>query len=221
MNAKNTSIINIIAKNSYGETLYVESISKNLSKYTNINDIGKYIEEKLKWPKCTICRYDKVTQQLLLVYDAVAKKGEIDWNLDTSSIHIDQAVERMDDGIVTIIVICFEGCVGLGCAPESIVTMIEFLRLLAYPILAVYNYIFPFHIMSKKYKISKDFIKDTITIRKNWNVGFISVEDFCYKKIIERSIMKKLGYRKIGQKWNTEINLREKMPEVIIRGDYK
>lgn len=60
---------------------------------------------------------------------------------------------------------------------------------------------------------------DTIKHCKTWRLGFISTEEFKYKKIIEYSIMRKLGYKKTGDKWVINSMERLKYPFEITRED--
>ena len=212
--------LNIIAKNPYGETIYAESLSKNLNSFNKVEDVGQYLREKMTWPDCVICEYDKSTQQLLLVHDAISKKGQINWNLMTGEISIEKAFDAVKNRSITIIGICFEEAPGFGCGPDTILNIIEFLKMVTWLFLAVYNYIFPFKTMSKKYRINESYIKDTILVRESWDKGFLSIDNFRYKNIIERSIMRKLGYRIINKKWvNNYPGRRFKFPNEIIKGE--
>lgn len=60
---------------------------------------------------------------------------------------------------------------------------------------------------------------DTIKHCKTWRLGFISTEEFKHKKIVEYSIMKKLGYKKVGDKWVASGIERQKYPFEITRED--
>lgn len=216
----NKKSLNIIAKNPYGETIYAESITKDLNKFKTIEDTGRYLKKKMTWPACVICKYDKSTQQSLLVHDAFSKKGQIDWNLRTEEMNIETAFNASQNHTITIIGICFEKALGLGCTADTILNIIDFLKLIAWFFVAIYSYVFPFRTMHKKYKVNENYVKDTIKISNRWNKGFLSTDNFRHKKIIEYSIMRKLGYRAVDGKWiNDRSELRFKFPDEIVKGE--
>ena len=47
-------------------------------------------------------------------------------------------------------------------------------------------------------------IKETILLGQQWKIGFISSEEIKNKKLIEKSIMKKLGYKLKESNWIKE-----------------
>ena len=200
--------INIIAENPYGKTIYAESVCYDSKKYKKLEDISEYIKKKLKWPDCVICKYDNYTQQSMLVCDAISKNGSINWLLPFWEIDIIDAFGKTSDDMISVIAVCFEWTPGLGAGPDTILALIEFLKafieflkILGYLFFAVYYFFFPYKLLLKKYKVNEIFVKDTIKIRTEWDKGFISIDNFRYKNVIEYSIMKKLGYKKVGDKW--------------------
>ena len=218
-NRNRIKTINIIAKNPYGEVTYAESVRFDSKKYKKLEDISEYIKKKLKWPDCVICKYDKYTQQSILVCDAISKNGSINWSLPFWEIDIKDAFGKTSDDMISVIAVCFEWAPGLGAGPDTILTFIEFLKILGYLFFAVYYFFFPYKLLLKKYKVNEIFIKDTIKKRTEWNKGFISIDNFLYKNVIEYSIMKKLGYKKASNKWVISSIERLKYPFEIIAED--
>lgn len=216
----NKPIINIIVKNKYGETINVESIT-NTSKLKTTEDAGNYIMKKMKWPVCFDCGYDKAIQQRLLVRDAESKQGSIDWLLRTDDFSISEALAASFNNSVTLIVICYEQFPELGCLDDAFSLLEYFLKLVFVIVSLLYNYFSPYKQLMKEYKVDKSFINDTIKLRRHWDKGFISSRKIRFKGVIERSIMKKLGYRIINGRWTVknDIDIRFKFPYEIMRGE--
>lgn len=173
----------------------------------------------MKWPDCVICEYDKYTQQSMLVCDAISKNGSINWSLPFWEIDIKDAFAKTSDDMISVIAVYFERAPGLGAGPDTILTFIEFLKILGYLFFAVYYFFFPYKLLLKKYKVNEIFVKDTIKIRTEWNKGFISIDNFRYKNVIEYSIMKKLGYKVVDKKWVNHMVSRYKLPGEIVKGE--
>jgi hypothetical protein len=211
--------INIIAKNPYGETVYAESVCYDPKKYKKFEDISKHVKKKLKWPDCVICEYDKYTQQSMLVCDAVSKNGSINWSLPFWKIDIEDAFKKTSGNMISVIAVCFEKAPGLGAGPDTILTIIEFLKILGYLFFAIYYFFFPYKLLLKEFKVNEIFAKDTIKMRMKWNKGFISIDNFRYKNVIEHSIMKKLGYEVVDKKWVNHMINRCKLPNEIVKGE--
>ena len=59
----------------------------------------------------------------------------------------------------------------------------------------------PFKELNKEYHVGENMIKETILLGDKWQIGFISSEEIKNKKLIEKSIMRKLGYKKQENNW--------------------
>ena len=213
-------VINIIAKNPYGETFFVESIEYKASKYKSMDDIRRELSQKLKWPKAIICEYDKNTQEALLVYDAHKKDGKIDWRAYFEEIGLDEVFAATSKKPVTIIAVCYKEAPGLGDEIGEVLNLVEFIKILAYIFVAFYYFIRPFSLLDKKYNVNENFVCGTIRRNRKWKSGFISADNFRFKWIVERSIMQKIGYKKIGKEWVSTIERPYMLPQDIAKENY-
>lgn len=208
--------INVIAKDSYGEIIYVESFPNN--DFKKVEDIGKYLQKKMKWPKSVICGYTRISQQRLLVQDAFSRNGKINWLLETEKVDIEKVALASPSNTVNVVVVCLKSPPGLGCALETALRVMG-LKALFWLFLVIHSYLSPFRTLMKKYGVDEDFVKGTIKMRKEWDRGFISIDSFQCKGLVEYSIMRKLGYKLKDKKWATNIGRQPKFPDAIIRGE--
>lgn len=213
------STINIIVKNEFGEICYVTTLKYNSKKMKDFDDIVSFVIRTLRWPKSVFCDYDAKTKQRIIVNDSMNKTGQLDWKIDFSKLKFKEVSRSNANSSITVIAVCYPVSVGLGSGIGEVLTCAEFLKIIFSIALRLYYYIFPYKLLSKKYNFSKLFIMDTIKHCKTWRLGFISTEEFKYKKMIEYSIMRKLGYKKTGDKWVINSMERLKYPFEIIRED--
>lgn len=213
------STINIIVKNEFGEICYVKTLKYDPKKMKDFDDIVSFVISTLKWPKSVFCDYDAKTKQRIIVNDSMNKTGQLDWKIDFSKLEFKEVSRFNANSSITIIAVCYPVSVGLGSGIGEVLTFAEFLKIIFSMVLRLYYYIFPYKLLSKKYNFSKLFIMDTIKHCKTWRLGFISTEEFKHKKIVEYSIMKKLGYKKVGDKWVASGIERQKYPFEITRED--
>jgi len=215
-------IINIIAENPLGDIVYTESLRYDPKKMKGMCDVRDILVKKLVWPKTVICGYCRRTQQAMLVHDAKCGNGSIDWALKFHELDFETAFTATGAAPITIIAICYEEDIGLGGIGFGDVShLAKIFKILAWLFLLVYNYVRPYRTLSKKYDISEAYIQETINRCDKWRVGFISTEDFKYKSVIERSIMRKMSYKKNNRQW--EFNRSRyffKDPYKIFRGEY-
>lgn len=219
---KETKSINIIAKNTFGETIYAESI-KYASNTANFKEIDKRIKTRLGWPEYIQCEYDRKTKQLITVSQAELTDGKINWSLNFNAINFDDAFVATHSQPITVIAICHKEGGGLGGGIGTVSAIVDLsikiAKIIGYLALAIYYYKKPYKLLTKRYGLDESYIIDTINQRKEWGAGFISIEEFRYKQVIETSIMRRLGYKKIGKEWVSEIDRRSKYPDSIFKGE--
>ena len=215
-------IINIIAKNTFGETIYVESI-KYASDITSFKEISEHVKKKLGWPEYIQCGYDRKTRQLITVSQAELTDGKINWSLNFNAINFDDAFAATHSQPITVITICHKEGGGLGGGIGTVSAIVDLsiktAKIIGYLALAIYYYKKPYKLLAKRYGLDKSYVIDTIKQRQKWGTGFISIEEFRYKQVIETSIMRRLGYKKIGKEWVSEIDKRSKYPDSIFKGE--
>ena len=213
------STINIIVKNEFGEICYAITLKYDPKKMKDFDDIVSFVISTLKWPKSVFCDYDAKTKQRIIVNDSMNKTGQLDWKIDFRKLKFKEVSRSNANSSITVIAVCYPVPVGLGFGIGEVLTCAEFLKIIFSMFLRLYYYIFPYKLLSKKYNFSNLFIMDTITHCKTWRLGFISTEEFKHKKIVEYSIMKKLGYKKVDDKWVISDIERQKYPFEITRED--
>lgn len=203
--------INIIVKTPYGDTIYVKTLVHNSEHVRSIEHIHAILEKELKWPKTIMLQYARDTQQALLVYEAQRKNGKIDWSLNFETLDLPTAFNATGGAPVNVIAVCYEVDVGLGAidTEKALSTIFQSIRAFSY---MARDYFSPFRALSKKYDISEEYIKETINRSKVWGVGFITTDNLKHQKIIEDSIMRKLGYQKIDKQWVSRVERPTKLP---------
>lgn len=211
-------IVNVIVKNPYGDIIYVEAMKCDKKGVKSFEDIRVTIQKRLKWPATIMLGYDLGTQQSLLVYKAQNENGKIDWSLNFNDIDLLSAFCATAGTPVNVVSICFKRDIGLGAAGiGDVLEFVEVVKLLLCAFFIIHTYIFPFRVLSKKYGVDESYIRDTIKRSKSWDIGFISTEDFRYKTVVERSVMNKMRYKRIGEKWVSMTRRPFKFPHDIFR----
>lgn len=199
-------LINIIVRDTKGNNKYSESILYNRYEKSliNLEDIGTYITEKFNSDISPYCCYDFKTRCKILYGKAKENNDFIDWKTDFYNISIKDAFHYIYNTPITIIVIDSE--FGIGNATGlSLLDKIQILQIIISIVKKIYVLIkiakSPFKELKKKYHVEENMIKETILLGSEWKFGFISVEEIKNKNLIEKSIMKKLGYKKVKSKW--------------------
>lgn len=213
------STINIIAKEGSGKICYVKMLEYDLKKMKNFDDVTSFIMKTLKWPKSVFCDYDVDTKQYIIVSNSISRNGQLDWKIDFRKLNFNKFFRFSENPSITVVAVCYPVSLGLGAGVGEVLMWVEFLKIIFSIAIQLYYYIFPYKLLSKKYGFSKSFIVGTISRCRAWRLGFISTEEFKYKKIIEHSIMKKLGYKKTGDKWVINSIERLKYPFEITAKD--
>ena len=213
------STINIIAKEGSGKICYVKMLKYDSEKMKNFDDVTSFIMKTLKWPKSVFCDYDVDTKQYIIVSNSISRNGQLDWKIDFRKLNFNEVFRFSENPSITVVAVCYPVSLGLGAGFGEVLTWVEFLKIIFSIAIQLYYYIFPYKLLSKKYGFSRSFIVGTISRCRAWRLGFISTEEFKYKKIIEHSIMKKLGYKKTGDKWVINSIERLKYPFEITAKD--
>lgn len=213
------STINIIAKEESGKICYVKMLEYDSKKMKNFDDVTSFIMKTLKWPKSVFCDYDVDTKQYIIVSNSISRNGQLDWKIDFRKLNFNEVFRFSENPSITVVAVCYPVSLGLGAGVGEVLTWVEFLKIIFSIAIQLYYYIFPYKLLSKKYGFSRSFIVGTISRCRAWRLGFISTEEFKYKKIIEHSIMKKLGYKKTGDKWVINSIERLKYPFEITAKD--
>ena len=200
----NDKIINIIVRDINGNNRYLETIKYNEKKHKSLDDIGSYITKKFNSAIGLCCCYDFNTKRNIIYNKTKGNNDFINWKIDFYNLSIKEAFHYTYDNSITVVVLDFE--FGLGGAGElSLLVKIEVFRLIITIIKKIRNIlkivINPFAELNKRYHVDEDLVKATILLGSTWKVGFITTEEIENKKLIETSIMRKLGYKKCKDKW--------------------
>lgn len=203
-NKNSNKRINILLKDTNDNIIYTETIEYNEKKHKSCFDIASYISNKFDYRLGLCCNYDESTQSNYIFYDAKTNGDFINWKIDFNSIDIRDAFKGQSDNSITVSIINVP--YGLGSAGgfplsevlELVIKLIKLIILMLRYYLTVRN---PYKKLEEKYHRDKDFINRTILLGDTWKCGFISKDEFEFKKVIEKSIMKKLGYQKKDKNW--------------------
>lgn len=213
------STINIITKEESGKVYYVKALKYDPKKMKDFDDVIAFIIKTLKWPKSVYCNYDAKTIQCIIKNDALNKTGQLDWKINFSKLKFKDAFRLNGNSPITIVAVCYPVAIGLGSGIDEELGYVELSKIIFSIIRCLYYCVFPYKLLLRKYNFSRLFIADTIKQCEVWRLGFISTEEFRYKKIVEYSIMKKLRYNKVGDRWIANSIERCKYPFEIIRED--
>lgn len=142
---------------------------------------------------------DEQTEKNMIVYYAI-RNNQINWFIDYNKIKLKNyftALNRKE--------IFFNAVGGYGSVKEFEVLKIAF-KIIKGIFLLLKNLYKVFIFLSYKKMEnytgrSKMFIADVITSSEKWKCGFIAVDEFKFKKIIEFFIMKDLKYKKRNGIW--------------------
>lgn len=202
----NKKLINIIVRDINGNNKYSESILYDdcEKKLVKLEDVGNYITEKFNSNISPCCCYDFKTKCKILYAKAKENNDFIDWKIEFYNISIKDAFRYVHNNPITIIVIDSE--FGIGSATGlSLLDKIQILQIIISIVKKIYVLIKiainPFKELNKKYHVEENMIKETILLGQQWKMGFISSEEIKNKKLIEKSIMKKLGYKLKESNW--------------------
>ena len=205
----NKKLINIIVRDINGNNKYSESILYDdcEKKLVKLEDVGNYITEKFNSNISPCCCYDFKTKCKILYAKAKENNDFIDWKIEFYNISIKDAFRYVHNNPITIIVIDSE--FGIGSATGlSLLDKIQILQIIMSIVKKIYVLIKiainPFKELNKKYHVEENMIKETILLGQQWKMGFISSEEIKNKKLIEKSIMKKLGYKLKESNWIKE-----------------
>lgn len=201
----NNKTINIIVRDSKGNNKYTESIKYNKNIYENLDDIRNYVVKKFNIDICPCCCYDFNTKRNILYNMSKEKYDFIYWKIDFYTLSFKEAFHYTRNNPITVVVI-FDLSDGIGGTDSfSLWDRIELLKILI-SIIVKLKRVYkikknPFAELKKIYYIDEELIKAVIILGDEWKIGFITSEEIKYKKIIESTIMRKLGYKKIKNKW--------------------
>lgn len=203
-NTNSKKRINIILKDTKDNIIYTETIEYNEKKYKTCIDIANYISTKFDYKPGLCCNYDDTTQSNYIYNDAKINKDFINWKIDFNSIDIKDAFKGQVDNSITLIMINVP--YGLGNAggftlSELFGLLITLGKIITWIIRYFRTIRNPYKKLHEKYHRDKVFIDRTISLGNTWKCGFISNDEFEFKKTIEKSIMKKLGYKKKETNW--------------------
>lgn len=192
--------INIILKDTYGNIIYAETMDYNEKKHKSCSDIANYISNKFDYRPGLCCNYDETTKINYIYNDAKANGDFINWKIDFNNVDIKDAFKGQPDNSITVTIVNVP--YGLGnsgsFAPSEVITLIKVVIWIVKYCIYVMN---PYKKLREHYHKEKEFINRTILLGDTWKYGFISNENFEFKKTVEKSIMKKLGYKNKNNCW--------------------
>ena len=205
---KNKKRINIIIRDMDGNTLKTETIIYDRNKHNNLYSISELVSEKYKYDGCLLCGYDQSTKIEVLYNNARSKGDHINWALDFYNISIEEALRFSSTNAVTIIVLNSEG--DIGCASgftilDNVLNTLELLKILAHIVNRIKIHKNPFKQIESRYYVNKEIIEEVINKGEKWKEGFITDDiNMPYKKLVEKRVMKKMGYKKNNGIWKKE-----------------
>lgn len=197
--------INIIVRNEKNLVEDLVSLKYDSKKFKNFNMVSEYLQKKYK-KKCEYyeCEYD-IECKKEYIYCLTKKNKSIDLDIDFSELEFEEYYRITKTDTLTINSV--RGSGGIG-AVEEIIKILEILIFLWSLLKNFINliksllvYFFPFYNIKKEYDYGKNFICDIILKSENWNYGFLNLEKIKFKKLLEKSIMRKLGYELKNKKW--------------------
>ncbi|MBQ3423008.1 MAG: hypothetical protein IJH34_15435 [Romboutsia sp.] len=199
--------INIICKDFDGNIIFVENIKYKKS-FKKAEDILSVLadNERIK-PTFPFIDYDNSTKAKYIVSKAEKNRNIINWEIDFEKIAMDEIFSVTKKDSINVVLVETPGDMGgtVGGICNGIIAEIlkSLLKKLIIVIKIKHN---PYKalINSLEIPVEKGFIKRVICLKTSWPVGFITCKNIDNKLLIEKEIMKKLGYKKEGDKWLEE-----------------
>ncbi len=201
--------INIIIRD---EDNFIENVIKvkyDSKKYNNLMEMSDYLKEKYnKESMYYECKYDIECKKKYLYY--LAKKNK-KLNLDTdfNELSFDEYYKIVKNNKLTINALL----VGGGCGGftevakiiEIILNVWSWIKQICCFIGKIFIYCFPFYYITKEYGYGRKFLYDVIDNDSSWNYNFFDLEKIKSNKLLEKSVMRKFGYKLKKKKWQKEI----------------
>lgn len=204
--------INLIIRNQDNLVKSVETIDFNKKKFNDCDSFydffnGYYKPEIDRVNRCRLgYSVDFDNESKIEYLSCLAKKKEkFDLSIGLYDITFEDYFKVTKNKPLTL---NLKACVtGIGDAG----TFLEFFELLSsvwkiakfifFFIVFFLIYFFPFFFIRKNHYYGKNFIISVITRKDNWNYGFLKSDKISFNKVLEYSIMKKLGYKLKNKVW--------------------
>lgn len=201
--------INVIVRDENNIISNVFRLTYNQKKYNDLNSIFGYLNENIDTDGMLYyCEYDIECKKQFL-YCLSKKKKKLDLEYDFDELNFDDFFKITKNEILTINAKLTQGGIG---GWKEIIAFLEFiffirdlLKELINLIIGLFVIMFPFYNIKKKYGYGKNFIYNIIIKNENWNYGFFNLKKVRFNKLLERSVMFKLGYRLKNKKWYKKV----------------
>ncbi len=201
--------INVIARNEKNVVEHLVNLKYNVSKYNDLWDISAYLQKKYNM-QCEYyeCQYD-IECKKEYIYHLAKKNRKLDLNINFYDINFKDYYKITKSEILTVNAVKGEG--GMGSVTElfKILEMImllwDFLKSIFSLINSLFVIFFPFYNIKKNYGYGKSFLYDILTRSTTWDYGFLNLDKIKFNKALEKSIMRKFGYKKKNGIWVNDI----------------
>ena len=137
------------------------------------------------------------------------KTGKIKLDIDFYNLTLKDYSKITNNEPITINTLLVGG--GYGAAGafgffSNLLTILDFfIKVISFIFRILNVYLMPFKNIYKNYGYGQDFMYGIISNSCSWEYGFLDLEKIKYKKILERSVMKKFGYKLKNKKWETNM----------------
>lgn len=190
---KKLHVIALMCDGSKGalKTLKYEDVSE-----LSLKELEEYMDAKDYFDGCNCLDLDDTTIRELIVYYA-NKNKKINWFLDYDRIKVKTLFKVLKREEIFL-----NNTAGVGGAGGfgGILDILSLIKTILKHIFHLGKYL-SYRKMIDYTCYSKDFIIDVINGIDKKNIGFISNEDFKWKKLVEFFIMKDLGYKRKNGMW--------------------
>lgn len=182
-----------------GTKVALKTLNANQFEEYTLIKLEKYINDKEYFTGGESIVLDDQTEKNMIIFYA-KKNHKINWFIDYEKIKLKNYFTASNRNEIF-----FNAVGGYGSASgfewleiiSKIIKVIFFILKNLYKILRVLSY----KKMEKYTSRSKEFIVDVIKSSEKWSCGFITSENFKFKKIVEYFIMKDLGYKRKKGFW--------------------
>lgn len=203
--------INVIVRNNKNLIREVLILDAKALKLKDIFDIESLLDKKNTSRILSYnCELDiECKKQYIFCKSKRTHKLDLDQKFD--NIKLEDYCKVTKDDLITINAILTEGGAGgdldYFLLAQIILFIFDILKRVIIFIKKMLVYIIPFYSIKKEYNYGKMFVQDIIEKSDSWDYGFLDLKKIPFNRLLEKSIMRKFGYKLKKGKWTRNLCL--------------
>lgn len=193
--------LNVIIRDTNYVIKDVFKIKFDINKFANVQELSEYLKQKYNIIGMFYhCEYEFECKKNYL-YCLASQRKKLTLDVDFNDVEFSKYYKITHNSPLTINCILEGG--GFGAIDDF--NLVEFLQTLFFirDVIVLFSTIFyviillvlPFRKIKKKYGYGKNFVGDIINSQEEWAFGFFDMKRIKFNKLLEFSVMHKLGYK--------------------------